>query len=861
MIKKLIKGLLITTVVSSAVIGSNYKLVYASTIYTVETKIIYGIEEGLDQQLQVDFVTNPNNGPTLGILHNTLGIDGKNKYILEVTDGVYTYAFKDMNKNSLLDDYEDWRKSIDERAASLARDLAFNDPNGIRKIAGLMLFSSHESFSQPGLTAAQKAYLDGSYVRNITDASDNNVNNSVGWTNAMQAYVEASEFNVPVDFSSDPRSTAGSGDLYSPEATGSDLSAWPSNLGMAATFDINHMYNFAQATSSEYRALGIVTALGPQIDLASEPRWLRVGGTFGENIKLATDMAQAYVDGSQSTYSSSGQDLGWGSDSINAMIKHFPGDGAGEGGRESHKDAGKYAVYPGNNFAGHLIPFTQGGLNLKGKTKAATAIMMSYSIGINADGSTIGTQRMGSAYNSYKMNLLRDSSQIDFDGVVCTDWGVTSVIAGMSMAWGAENLSDAQKHYEVLKAGGDMFGGNNNATPVVEAFNLMVDEYGDTAARERFALSAKRLLRLTMRPGLFENPYLDVEVSKTITGSAEKKSQGYQAQLDSIVLLKNKNNVIQEASKNIKRPSDMTVYIPMTYTESYPSIMGSTTAAWSQSMNLNTARLVYGTVITDELQSDGTYKVPDLTNVDKVIIGMRSPNNGVQFSNSGQIVNPDGTKSYYPLSLQYGSYTANGANVRKVSIAGDILSNGSQENRSYFGATSKIYNSYDLTATLNAINAVKATGKNIPIIVSLNASNPVIVSEFEDKVDVIITSFSVSDQAILDIIEGKHEPKGLLPIQFPLNMDTVEANKEDVGQDVICYKDSEGNTYDFAYGLGWAGIIEDTRVTTYNPNRPTTEVAVKINNVKTGDYIDAGIYLGSGIIALLSILIIFKKKQ
>ena len=45
-------------------------------------------------------------------------------------------------------------------------------------------------------------------------------------------------------------------------------------------------------------------------------------------------MAQAYVDGSQSTYVN-GKDVGWEKDSINCMIKHFPGDGAGEGGRES----------------------------------------------------------------------------------------------------------------------------------------------------------------------------------------------------------------------------------------------------------------------------------------------------------------------------------------------------------------------------------------------------------------------------------------------------------------------------------------------------------------------------------------------
>ena len=118
---------------------------------------------------------------------------------------------------------------------------------------------------------------------------------------------------------------------------------------------------------------------------------------------------------------------------------------------------------------------------------------------------------------------------------------------------------------------------------------------------------------------------------------------------------------------------------------------------------------------------------------------------------------------------------------------------------------------------------MKKTGKNIPIVASVNCSGPVILSEIESRCDAILASFSVSDQAIFDIINGKSEPKGLLPMQFPANMDTVEANKEDVAGDLVCYKDAEGNTYDVAYGLNWSGLIDDDRVKTYNPDRPVTD--------------------------------------
>ena len=127
---------------------------------------------------------------------------------------------------------------------------------------------------------------------------------------------------------------------------------------------------------------------------------------------------------------------------------------------------------------------------------------------------------------------------------------------------------------------------------------------------------------------------------------------------------------------------------------------------------------------------------------------------------------------------------------------------------------------------------MKKTGKNIPIVASVNCSGPVILSEIESRCDAILASFSVSDQAIFDIINGKSEPKGLLPMQFPANMDTVEANKEDVAGDLVCYKDAEGNTYDVAYGLNWSGLIDDDRVKTYNPDRPVTDKVKDENNDK-----------------------------
>jgi len=105
--------------------------------------------------------------------------------------------------------------------------------------------------------------------------------------------------------------------------------------------------------------------------------------------------------------------------------------------------------------------------------------------------------------------------------------------------------------------------------------------------------------------------------------------------------------------------------------------------------------------------------------------------------------------------------------------------------------------------------------KNKPVIVSMNMSNPTVVAEFEKSVDGILVHFGVQDQALMDIVSGSAEPSALLPLQMPLNMETVENQKEDVPHDMESYVDSEGNTYDFGFGLNWGGVISDSRTEKY----------------------------------------------
>ena len=77
------------------------------------------------------------------------------------------------------------------------------------------------------------------------------------------------------------------------------ISQWPGQLGFAATADPELVREFARIAALELRAIGIQCTLSPMADIATEPRWNRVPGTFGEDGELVTRMTRAYVEGFQ----------------------------------------------------------------------------------------------------------------------------------------------------------------------------------------------------------------------------------------------------------------------------------------------------------------------------------------------------------------------------------------------------------------------------------------------------------------------------------------------------------------------------------------------------------------------------------
>ncbi|HEU5101923.1 MAG TPA: glycoside hydrolase family 3 N-terminal domain-containing protein [Roseiflexaceae bacterium] len=434
---------------------------------------------------------------------------------LRTEDGL---VVRDLNRNGRLDVYEDPRRPIDERVEDLLAQMTLEEK------AGLMFHTMLPMNPDGSLVEGQSRFGPLSTSDLILNRQMNHFNVLAGthprqmaeWHNRLQELAESTRLGIPITISTDPRHAFSNNPLTSFMA--SEFSQWPEPLGLAAIDDPALVEQFGDIARQEYLAVGIRVALHPMVDLATEPRWARINGTFGEDAALTSRMAAAYIRGFQ------GGSLG--PHSVACMTKHFPGGGPQKDGEDPHFPYGREQVYPGDNFEYHLSPFDA-------VFAAGTAQIMPYY------GMPIGLrfEEVGFGYNKDVITgLLRE--RYGFDGVVCTDWGlVTSAdIQGRvfeARAWGAEHLSREQRVQKILEAGCDQFGGESCPELVVALVR------GGHVPEARIDQSVRRLLRDKFRLGLFDQPYVDPAAAEQIVGNRQFQEAGALAQRRSIVLLKN----------------------------------------------------------------------------------------------------------------------------------------------------------------------------------------------------------------------------------------------------------------------------------------------------------------------------------
>ena len=718
--------------------------------------------------------------------------------ILEI-DG---YAFKDLNRNGGLDAYEDWRLSVQDRAADLASRLT------LEEICGLMLYSRAVDIDSAVLSPAHQSLLADDHIRHMLVRNVASPAVGASWSNAVQAFCESARMGIPSNNSSDPRnytnSAANINSTFKPELDGeydpsgeNDISKWPREMGLAATFDMDVIRAHGEIVSAEYRALGITTALSPQADMASDPRWRRFYGTFSEDPYLCRDIVRVYCDAFQTT---PGSKTGWGSQSVNCMVKHWPGGGTGEGGRDAHFGIGKYAVYPGNNFEQGLIPFTEGAFALHGKTRMASAVMPYYTISYGQDPSG---ENVANGFSKYIIqDLLRD--EYHYEGVVCTDWGIVRDYElpwkHAGKPWGVESLSEPERRLLCFEAGVDQLGGAKDNDLSIAAYRLWAKKYGEESARERFEQSARRILVNIFNVGLFENPYVDPLEASRIAGCKEFVAVGYDAQRRSIVMLKNAGDVLPVRiggdgffMPGADRASRPKVYQPIRHLPAGLSFWRKATPACDEYPISNKLLSKYFDVVNTPEEADFA------------LVNIKTPTGHWGYLDPEK---GEAEGHYQPISLQWSPYTA--ATAREQSIAGGDPHEASA-NRSYRDFTECSTNVSDAIM----VRETKAAMGSKPVVLIISTERPFVPADVEPWADAILVTCGVSNNAVLDIVSGAFEPYGLLPCQLPANMETVEAQYEDVPHDMRCYVDACGNRYDFAFGLNWSGAIRDERTAKY----------------------------------------------
>lgn len=441
-------------------------------------------------------------------------VDGRAAPLLKVDN----LSFKDLNRNGVLDPYEDWRLPVDRRVADLLSRMTLEEK------AGLMQITSFNA----GLL---EDYLNHRNIRYLILRDNLTARELAARANTSQELAEKSRLGIPIVFASNPRNHVRDNLVYEEAEAAGEFSSWPGTLGLAATNDLKLIRAFAEIARAEWRASGIQKCYGYQVDVATEPRWYRIQTTFGESPKWNAQIAREIVLGFQ------GPALG--PESVAQSIKHFPGDGAVDKGLDPHNSWGQWAVYPtpGSFFKYQLPPF-------QAAVDAGTSSIMSY---YNNPSNELSGEQLPKEWwqsdkqqfeevaGAYNMTLLTRllRGRMGFKGYVNTDTGVLT-----NNAFGVEKLTAPQRFAKAVKAGIALFSDSSSPQGLMDAVHQHLLEESDLTPA--VALLLKEIFQL----GLFENPYTDPEAAQKIASSPASTARADEAHRKSIVLLRNDRKLL-----------------------------------------------------------------------------------------------------------------------------------------------------------------------------------------------------------------------------------------------------------------------------------------------------------------------------
>jgi beta-glucosidase len=625
--------------------------------------------------------------------------------------------FRDLNANGRLDAYEDWRKTPTERAADLVSRMTLEEKAGIMHITS-------ERRGAPAGTAVDDpfeptvGYVEDRNIRYLVIRDNPTAYQLADRANDYQEIAEASRLGIPVVFASNPRNHVNPDQQFGiSEATG-QFSLWPGSLGLAATHDPEVVRGFAEIARAEWRAAGIRKIYGYQIETATEPRWNRVSGTFGESPDLNADIARELVLGFQ------GEELN--EESVAQTIKHFPGDGAVLRGLDPHNANGQWAVYPteGSLYDYQLPPF-QAAIDA-----GASAVMSYYNVPNNELSANQlpkhlwysedqQFEEVAGAYNKALIDGLL-KGEMGFDGYVNSDSGILT-----TTAWGEaiQAMTLEERYAKAVDAGIALFSDYNDPTGLINAVNtgLLAESDLDPAVAS--------LLEEIFTLGLFENPYVDPDRAQEIADSATSQAVADEAHLKSVTLLRNDTGQLPIGDDAV------------TQTRLYVEVITRTGAATQTAALKHVIRAADPSITIVDTPEEAT----------DALVLVRP--------NSYEL--PDGSAKSVELDANTG-----------VDVA--------------------------------RIQQIEAT---VPTILAINAVLPWVIEDIEPGAASVVATFDVKTEAVWDVVRGRFNPTGKLPISLPADQAAVEANASDVPGYAenfdYSYVNRAGDTYEFGFGLSY----------------------------------------------------------
>ena len=711
-------------------------------------------------------------GPTIGV--TLLGV--------VVQDGKY---FRDLDNDQELDDFEDWR--LDPAARAEAMAAALTDEQLTHQVANLMAYSPKSTKTadvvdengEPVWTLVYSAqggfgggeedpdatnieYLNTEGLRTFVLRSNPETEVAVWFNNGLEQYSEYDAIangEVAVPFFM----------FTNPIAHG-----LPNSEGVAAASlgagNADAVLEDAQMDRQVMWAKGVDGLYGPQIDLATDPRWSRNKGTYGEREDMSAEIAANLVKGYQNG------DQGMVEGSVLVTVKHFPGDGAAYNGFESHGQTGRYRIYSTENSLAdyQLVPFIAA-------FEAGTAgVMPGYSqpiideriapqsITYNGETYDIRLEGRGNAFNEdVLLYLLREV--LGFDGLINSD------SLQPNSQQGVEDLTSYERMVLFVKSGCD--------AGVISFEDATASELLDQAlaagdvTREDLERAATNRLLPQMQSGNLDNPYRDLEESvATVDGvTPQVEALAEEMHLNSIVLMKNSESALPLSDTSVK------VYVAGFNQNDDADVSGMAAALEAEGF----------TVVDDYNEADVAY-----LRVDPTIVG------------TGK------------------------SELAILDLAEDVETPVYDNNAKRTDETALVTTVASMDKFQEIADAVHANGGKV--IGEINASNAWILTNMEPYCDALLGTFNNTDDAITQIVSGAASPTGKLPLTMVADASVIALVETDLNGEVwdVCvspndvpgyvkdqymdadvlaaspsgsyaYMDADGNLYQSGFGLSY----------------------------------------------------------